>query len=112
MVMRMWGYEVYLAHTGSSALELALRERPDACVLDIGMPELNGYEVASRIRDQPWAGQVLLLALTGWGQSEDVQRARKAGFDHHMTKPVDLTRIDALLLEHARRLRGGAIGMR
>jgi len=112
MVMRMWGYEVYLAHTGSRALELALRERPDACILDIGMPGLNGYEVASRIREQRWAGKVLLLALTGWGQSEDVQRAREAGFDHHMTKPVDLARVDALLIEHARQLRAGIDGMR
>jgi two-component system, sensor histidine kinase len=112
MVMRMWGYEVYLAHTGTRALEVALRERPDACILDIGMPGLSGYEVARRIRDQPWAAQVLLLALTGWGQSEDVQRAREAGFDHHMTKPVDLARVDALLIEHARQLQAGIIGVR
>jgi signal transduction histidine kinase/ActR/RegA family two-component response regulator len=112
MVMRMWGYEVHLAHTGTRALELALQERPEACILDIGMPGLNGYEVASRIRSEPWARQVLLLAVTGWGQSEDVTRAREAGFDHHMTKPVDLARVDALLLEHARRLQAGTIGIR
>jgi signal transduction histidine kinase/ActR/RegA family two-component response regulator len=112
MVMRMWGHDVQLAHTGLHALELALRERPDGCILDIGMPGLNGYEVASRIREQPWAQPMLLVALTGWGQSEDVQRAREAGFDHHMTKPVDLTRVESLLLEHARRLRAGTIGLR
>jgi CheY-like chemotaxis protein len=71
------------------------------------MPGLSGYEVASRIREHPWAASMLLLALTGWGQSEDVQRAREAGFDHHMTKPVDLSRVDVLLAEHLRRLRAG-----
>jgi CheY-like chemotaxis protein len=104
LLTRMWGHEVLLAHTGTGALELALRERPDACILDIGMPGLNGYDLARQIRQQPWAARVMLMAVTGWGQSEDVQRAREAGFDHHMTKPVDLARVDALLLEHSRHL--------
>jgi CheY-like chemotaxis protein len=104
MVMRMWGHEVLLAHDGTEALQLAERERPDALILDIGMPGLSGYEVARHIRSQQWGRELLLLAVTGWGQSEDVQRAREAGFDQHMTKPVDLARVDALLVQYCHTL--------
>jgi two-component system CheB/CheR fusion protein len=104
LVMRMWGYEVYLAHSGTAALEIGARERPEAFILDIGMPGMSGYDVARSIRAQPWGGAVLLLAMTGWGQSEDIERARQAGFDQHMTKPVDPARVDALLASHVRSL--------
>jgi CheY-like chemotaxis protein len=92
-----------VAQTGSAALEIALRDRPDVCILDIGMPGMSGYEVARRIRSQPWGRESVLFALTGWGQSEDVERAKAAGFNEHMTKPVDLTRLAQLLASHGTR---------
>jgi CheY-like chemotaxis protein len=67
----------------------AERLRPDAVLLDIGLPILNGFEVCSRIRSQPWGRDMMLIALTGWGQEEDRQRSKDAGFDAHMVKPVD-----------------------
>jgi CheY-like chemotaxis protein len=90
-----------VAPSGSAALEMALRDRPDVCILDIGMPGLSGYEVARRIRNQPWGEETVLFALTGWGQSEDVERAKAAGFNEHMTKPVDLERLARLLATHS-----------
>jgi signal transduction histidine kinase/ActR/RegA family two-component response regulator len=100
LVIRMWNHEVCVARTGSAALEIALRDRPDVCILDIGMPGMTGYEVAQRIRSQPWGSGTMLLALTGWGQSGDVERAKAAGFDEHMTKPVDLARLAELLANY------------
>jgi signal transduction histidine kinase/CheY-like chemotaxis protein len=99
-VIRMWNHEVFVAQTGSAALEIALRDRPDVCILDIGMPGMSGYEVARRIRSQLWGRETVLFALTGWGQSEDVERAKAAGFNEHMTKPVDLARLAELLANH------------
>ena len=66
-------------------------------LLDIGLPRLNGYEAAGRIREQPWGRDMVLVALTGWGQEEDKRRAREAGFDHHLTKPVDPAALEKLL---------------
>ncbi len=100
LVMRMWNHHVCVAHTGAAALEMALTERPQVCILDIGMPGMTGYEVAARIRSQPWGADTVLFALTGWGQSEDVELAKAAGFDEHMTKPVDLVRLAELLANH------------
>jgi PAS domain S-box-containing protein len=97
MVLRSSGHTVMTAYSGEEALELLEREKPDAIVLDIGMPQMNGYEVARRIR-QSGAGQsVLLVALTGWGQKEDVRQAIDAGFNHHMTKPADPENIERVL---------------
>jgi PAS domain S-box-containing protein len=97
MVLRSFGHTALTAWSGEQALEIADRERPDAIVLDIGMPQMNGYEVARRIRQTDSGRSVLLVALTGWGQKEDVNRAIDAGFDHHMTKPADPDRIEQLL---------------
>ena len=83
-----------MAHDGLAAIEAAERLRPDAVLLDIGLPRMNGYEVCSRIRKAPWGKTVVLVALTGWGQDEDRHRSREAGFDAHMVKPVNF---DALL---------------
>jgi PAS domain S-box-containing protein len=95
--------EVFTARDGLEAVEAATAHHPDAALLDIGMPQLNGYEVASRIRQQPWGKRMLLVAITGWGQEDDKQRARDAGFDHHLTKPVDFADLQRLLEEaHAR----------
>jgi PAS domain S-box-containing protein len=91
--------EVFTARDGLEAVEAAVAHHPDAALLDIGMPQLNGYEVAARIRQQPWGKRMLLVAITGWGQEDDKQRARDAGFDHHLTKPVDFSDLKRLLEE-------------
>lgn len=89
MLLELAGHEVHVAHSGAQALDLAQQVQPDVAVLDVGMPELNGYDVAERIRLQPWGKHMTLIALTGWGQRDDKRRAEDAGFDHHCTKPVD-----------------------
>jgi two-component system CheB/CheR fusion protein len=89
MLLQLAGHEVHLAHTGAEALATAKRERPDIGILDIGMPDLTGYEVAERIRHEAWGKDITLIAITGWGQDADKRRAFAAGFDHHLTKPVD-----------------------
>jgi two-component system, chemotaxis family, CheB/CheR fusion protein len=83
------GHETHIALDGLAAMEAAERLRPDAVLLDIGLPRLNGYEVGSRIRRAPWGKTLVLVALTGWGQDEDRNRSREAGFDAHMVKPVN-----------------------
>jgi PAS domain S-box-containing protein len=97
MVLRSSGHTVLMAHSGEQALDIAAREKPDAIVLDIGMPQMNGYEVARRIRTTSEGKAVLLVALTGWGQKEDIEKSLQAGFDFHMTKPADPERIERLL---------------
>jgi CheY-like chemotaxis protein len=88
MLLQVRGDEVRVAYDGEEALVAELDFQPQVVLLDIGMPKLSGYEVARRIRDARGPG-VLIVAITGWGQDEDRQRAREAGFDHHFTKPVD-----------------------
>jgi PAS domain S-box-containing protein len=110
MVLELSGYDVTQAHTGTDALEAALRVRPDAAILDIGMPGLNGYEVARRIRLQAWGRRIILIAATGWGQQDDKEKAKAAGFDEHLTKPIDPTDLEALLarlLERSVQRKGG-----
>lgn len=96
MLLKLSGHEVFVAHSGFEAFEVAKRERPDIAVLDIGMPDLNGYDVAERIRREAWGERMKLIAVTGWGQAEDKRRALAAGFNHHLTKPVDPTQLEAL----------------
>ena len=83
------GHETHTANDGYSGIQAAEALRPDVILLDIGMPQLNGYEVARRIRREPWGGDVVLVALTGWGQAEDRAKSREAGFDDHFVKPVE-----------------------
>jgi signal transduction histidine kinase/ActR/RegA family two-component response regulator len=97
MLLRLAGHDVRTAHGGCLALELAAEFRPEFAFLDIGMPDLDGYEVARQLRATDIGSQLLLIAVTGLGQDEDKRRALEAGFDHHMTKPVDPQRLDALL---------------
>jgi CheY-like chemotaxis protein len=97
MVLNSSGHSVRTANSGEQALQIGAAESPDAVVLDIGMPGMNGYEVARRIRQEPWGRSVFLVALTGWGQKEDIERAITAGFDFHMTKPADPERIEQVL---------------
>jgi CheY-like chemotaxis protein len=94
MLLQFAGHETFKAHDGFEAIEAAGRLRPDAVLLDIGLPGLNGYEACRRIRQEPWGKDLVLVALTGWGQEEDRQQSREAGFDAHMVKPVNH---DALL---------------
>ena len=96
-VLRLRGHEVFSASNGASALETAVRHVPDIALLDIGMPLLDGYEVARRIRAEEWGKSVMLVALTGWGQESDRRRSQEAGFDTHLVKPLDPERLSALL---------------
>jgi PAS domain S-box-containing protein len=91
------GHEVTVAHTGREAFDLACQLQPDALLLDIGMPELNGYQLAQQIRGTGWGRRAVLIAITGWGQEQDKQRALAAGFDRHLTKPVDPYDLEMLL---------------
>jgi PAS domain S-box-containing protein len=88
MLLELLGHEVHLAHDGAAALPLALRYRPDVMLVDIGLPGVDGYEVARRVRAEPELASAVLVALTGYGRPEDKQRALAAGFDLHLTKPV------------------------
>jgi CheY-like chemotaxis protein len=97
MMLRLAGHEVHTAHDGQEAVEVASWFRPDVALLDIGMPRLNGYDACRRIREQPWGWGILVVALTGWGQEEDKRRATEAGFDHHLTKPVDPAALERIL---------------
>jgi CheY-like chemotaxis protein len=103
LVLKMGGYEVHATHSGPEALEAGALVQPDVFILDIGMPQISGYELASRIRGESWGRTALLIALTGWGQQEDKERSRDAGFDHHLTKPVDPDQLERLLRELAPR---------
>jgi PAS domain S-box-containing protein len=89
IMLQMFGHEVQTAFDGLEALERAEEFRPDVIVLDVGMPKLDGYETARRIRQQPWGQDVVLIAVTGWGNEKDKNRSAEAGFDIHLVKPVD-----------------------
>ena len=97
LLLEMSGHEVRVAHLGQTALSLAQTFRPDVVILDIGMPDLSGYEVARALRREPWALDLQLIALTGWGQDDDRRRAVEAGFDHHLTKPIDPDQLGRLI---------------
>ena len=94
LLLQLLGNSVSSAYDGEQALEMANELKPDVVLLDIGLPTLSGYEVAKRIRLEPWGDTATLIAITGWGQAEDKALSRDAGFDHHLVKPVDP---DALL---------------
>lgn len=98
-LLRLTGHETHTAHDGLEAVEAAARIKPDAVLLDIGLPKLNGYEVARKIREQPWGKDMVLIALTGWGQEEDRQKSNDAGFNGHLVKPVELAAVTKLLTE-------------
>ena len=97
MLLDMSGHQCRMAHGGPSALEAALAWQPDVVLLDIGLPGLNGFEVARLIRQQPLLKNVVLVALTGYGLEADRQRSQEAGFDHHLVKPADFDEIDKIL---------------
>jgi two-component system CheB/CheR fusion protein len=97
MMLNLTGNEAKTAHDGLEALDVAAAYRPDLILMDIGMPRLNGHETAKRIREQPWGKDMVLVALTGWGQEEDRRKSDEAGFDSHMVKPVDPAALEKLL---------------
>jgi CheY-like chemotaxis protein len=96
MLLKQFGHEVAVAHDGQAALEVARRFRPHAVLLDIGLPVLNGYEVATKLREQGFVAESL-IAVSGYGQHEDRERSRRAGFDHHLVKPVDHDELISIL---------------
>jgi CheY-like chemotaxis protein len=97
MLLRLGGHAVRVVHDGQGALAAVEAEMPELIFLDIGLPDLFGYEVARRIRAMPGANGVSLIALTGWGQEEDRRRSHEAGFDEHLTKPVEMDTLNTLL---------------
>ena len=107
MLLKIMGHEVGTAYDGEQAVEAAEALRPDVVLLDIGMPNLNGYDACRRIREQPWGQGMFLIALTGWGQEEDRRRTEEAGFNQHIVKPVDPAALMKLLASFPRSREAG-----
>ena len=98
-LLNLTGHETHTAYDGLEAVEAAATFRPDVILLDIGLPKLNGYEACRKIREQPWSKDIVIVALTGWGQDEDRRKSKEAGFDGHLVKPVDHAVLTKLLAE-------------
>jgi two-component system, chemotaxis family, CheB/CheR fusion protein len=96
-ILKMMGNEVLTVYDGESAIKAASEFKPNVVLCDIGMPKMNGYDTARRIRAEEWGRNAVLVALTGWGQKEDRQKSAEAGFDHHLVKPVEVDAVIALL---------------
>jgi CheY-like chemotaxis protein len=97
VLLQIAGHHVHNALDGEAAIALAQQVRPDVVLLDLGMPKVSGYEVARRIREQPWGKQIYLVALSGWGQADERLRTQAAGFDAHLVKPVAPEALNQLL---------------
>jgi CheY-like chemotaxis protein len=97
--LRLSGNEVHTAHDGIEALERAEALRPEVIVMDLGMPRLNGYDATRRIRGQEWGRDIVIVALTGWGQESDRRQSREAGCDAHVVKPVDPSHLTDVIAE-------------
>src|SRR5688500_5150582 len=97
LLLELQGHEVHVAHAGHTALRVASDKRPDVILLDIGMPGMNGYEVARQLRAQEAFDNTLLVAITGYGRASDLKQTESAGFDHHLVKPVDYEKLQAVL---------------
>lgn len=100
-VLELVGYTTATAHDGPSALETARAFQPTAMILDVGIPGLDGYQVASQLRQEQAGDRILLIAVTGHGTEDDLGRSREAGFDHHLVKPIDIKNLIALLTRSA-----------
>ena len=111
-MLQSLGHDVRIVHDGRAAYEAAVAEVPDVALFDIGMPLLNGYELARRVRANPATRDLMMVAITGWGQDADRQRARDAGFDRHLVKPVEPGDLIELLRTCRPRTAGGAPLMR
>jgi CheY-like chemotaxis protein len=97
VMLRIMGCEVHAAYNGEQAVRIAEETSADIVVLDIGMPKLTGYDAARAIRERSWGKRPVLVAVSGWGQAEDRETALGAGFDYHLTKPVNPAFFDELL---------------
>jgi CheY-like chemotaxis protein len=97
LLLEITGNQTYMAHDGIEAVEAIEKHRPEVVLLDIGLPKLDGHEVCRRVRAQPWGKDILVIALTGWGQEDDRRKSEEAGFDGHLVKPVDYERLLKLL---------------
>jgi CheY-like chemotaxis protein len=109
MLLRLEGHDVRVAHDGPTALSAVEADPPDLVFLDIGMPVMNGYDVAQWLRQQPGLENLVLVAMTGWGQEEDRRRSKEAGFDHHLVKPVEPEALHKLLAGTRVRSQSGVI---
>jgi CheY-like chemotaxis protein/two-component sensor histidine kinase len=97
MLLEITGNKTHMAHDGAEALEAVEKYRPEVVLLDIGLPKLDGHEVCRRVRQQPWGKDIIVIALTGWGQEDDRRKSEEAGFNGHLVKPVDYDKLLELL---------------
>ena len=97
MLLELSGTQTYLAHDGAEALDAVKKHRPDAVLLDIGLPDTSGLDVCRQVRVEPWGKEIVFIALTGWGENDDRRRSKEAGFDGHLVKPVDQAELEELL---------------
>lgn len=97
MLMKITDNEAYLAHDGEEAIKAIEKHRPEVVLLDIGLPKLDGHEVCRRVRQEPWGKDIVIIALTGWGQADDRRKSQEAGFDGHLVKPIDYDKLLDLL---------------
>lgn len=96
-LLRLEGHHAITVHDGFAAIDAAEQHRPDVVLLDIGLPRMSGHEVCRRLRDRPWGKELVVIALTGWGQSEDRRKSQEAGFDGHLVKPILYETLEELL---------------
>jgi DNA-binding response OmpR family regulator len=97
IMLKLKGHDTQTAYDGLEALQAAATFQPNIVLLDIGLPKMNGSETARSIRKESWGGDMTLIAVTGWGQAEDKRRALEAGFNLHLTKPVEVAALDEML---------------
>ena len=97
MLLQLKGYQVQTCTSGEQLLQVGEAYGPEVVLLDISMPGMDGYETCRRLREQPWGHSLVVIALTGYGQGEDRQRSHEAGFDGHLTKPIDLAALTSIL---------------
>jgi len=109
MLMQITGNKTYMAHDGVEAVEAVEKYRPEVVLLDIGLPGMDGHEVCRRVREQPWGKDIIVIALTGWGQEDDRRKSEEAGFDGHLVKPVDYDKLLELLASLTSERESGSI---
>lgn len=97
MLLEMLGHTVVTADSGQGAIVLSEQFRPQIIFMDLGMPEMDGFAAAKRIREKPWGENIVIVALSGWGQDEDKRKSKEAGFDHHLVKPAELSELKKVL---------------
>ena len=101
MLLKLDGHAVQTATTGVRALELAQISPPDLFIIDLGMPRMDGFEVARRIRAEQWGSRTMLIAMTGWSREEDIEQSLNAGFNYHLVKPVEIDALRSLIANHS-----------